>query len=310
MVNTGYIQPAYIKEGDIAGIVAPAGIVHPEDIEPAIDILKAWGLQVAKGKYIYERYHFFAGTDEQRLEDLQAVLDDPSVKIIFFARGGYGSIRLIEKLNFEKFKKSPKWLVGYSDLTLFHIYIAQTLNCESIHGLMPKNFLKGQEDGRSLTTLKSVLFGLPNTFSCEYHPLNRSGEATGILTGGNLSLIYSLQGTRYEIDTRGKILFIEEVNEYYYHFERMMINLKMSGKLEEIAGLVVGGLTEMKNTSPEFGKDACEIIGDMIKDYSYPVMYGFPAGHMFPNLPLIMGRKTKMKVSSLRAEIDQKNKNS
>lgn len=303
MINHFNKQPAYLKKGDAVGIVAPAGIVNSEDIEPAVEILKEWGLNVVKGRNLYQKFNFFAGTDTQRISDFQNMLDNKEIKAIFFARGGYGSIRIIDKLDFKLFKKYPKWLIGYSDITMFHIYLSKILKYESLHAIMPKNFLKGKEDNQSLAYLKELLFGTPDNYQIEYNKLNRQGKASGLLTGGNLSIIYSLQATKYEIETKGKILFIEEVSEYLYHFERMLINLKMSGKLDDIKGLIVGGMTDMKDTTPGFGKDSYEIIADLVKEYDYPVIYGFPAGHMYPNLPLIMGRKIKIEVSENRAVV-------
>lgn len=303
MINSDCIQPPYLKKGDQVGIIAPAGIVKPEDIEPAIKILEEWGLKVNKGKHLYRSFHFFAGTDEQRLNDFQTMINDENIRAVFFARGGYGIIRLIEKLNFRKFKKSPKWLVGYSDITIVHSFLSKILKCESLHGIMPKNFIKGQEDNQSLIQLKNTLFGNMPSYQFANNRLNRSGKAEGFVTGGNLSIIYSLQRTKLQIDTKGKILFIEDVNEYLYHFERMMMNLKMSGQLKNLAGLVVGGLTDMKETTPGFGKTAEEIIADVVKECTYPVMFGFPVGHMFPNLPLIVGRKMKMDVDLKKVEL-------
>ncbi len=289
-------HPPYIRPGDAAGIVAPAGIVGSHEIEPAIHILEEWGLRVVTGKSLYSRSHFFAGDRAQRLEDLQKMLDDPAIAVIFCARGGYGTIHLLDDLDFTVFKKNPKWIVGFSDITLLHTCLSKRLNIESLHAIMPKNFSMALEDKKSLEYLKMALSGKPVSYDIPPVNINKKGIAEGILTGGNLSIIYSLQATPYEIDTSGKILFIEEVNEYLYRLDRMLMNLRMSGKLEDLKGLIVGGMTEMLNTSPDYGKTANEIIAGFTREYQFPVMFDFPAGHMYPNLPLFMGRKVTMEV--------------
>ncbi len=291
------IRPSYLKKGDHVGIVAPAGIVKNTEIEPAIGILKEWGLQPVKGKHLFEMHGFFAGTDYQRLEDFQQMLDNPDIRAIFCARGGYGIIRIIEKLNFSNFLKSPKWIIGYSDITIFHVYLNNYLKCESLHAIMPKNFQKAHDDGLSLPTLKNALFGEKLKYNMEKHALDKPGKATGKLMGGNLSLICSLQGTPLEINTKNKILFIEEIDEYIYHIDRMMMNLKLSGKLNNLKGLIIGGMTKIKHTTPDYGKSAYEVISDIIADGDYPVAFGFQAGHIIPNHTLCMGRNIKMEVS-------------
>ncbi len=292
------IQPPYLEKGDFVGFVAPAGIVKTEEIDPAIEMVKEWGLEVVKGKHLYSQHNFFAGDERQRLEDFQFMLDNPKIKAIFCARGGYGSIKIIENLNFSNFINSPKWVVGYSDITLFHICLNQLVHCESIHGIMPKNFIKGTGDNQSLPSLQKALFGQPLHYEIENKTFNKTGKAEGIVTGGNLSVLYSLQATNYELDSSGKILFIEDVNEYVYHLDRMVMNLKLSGKLSKLNGLIIGGMTNIKNTTPGYGKSANEIIANAVREYNYPVIFDFPAGHMYPNLALYMGRKIKMDVSS------------
>ena len=289
-------KPPYIRKDDTIGIIAPAGIVDPKDIEPAIDILREWGLNVAKGKYLYHKHNFFAGSDKQRLEDFQAMLDDRSIKAIFCARGGYGLIRILNELDFTHFRKNPKWIVGYSDITLIHSFLSKKLKIQSLHAIMPKNFIRALEDNQSLDFLKKALFGEPLSYEIPFQKLSREGNAKGMLTGGNLSILCSLQATPYEIETKNKILFIEDVNEYLYRLDRMMINMKMSNKLSGLKGLIIGGMTDMKNTAPDYGKNAYEIVYEMVKEYNYPVLFGFPAGHMYPNLPLIMGNEVEMNV--------------
>jgi muramoyltetrapeptide carboxypeptidase len=297
------IRPSYLKNGDHVGIMAPAGIVEETDIEPAIKILQEWGLKTIKGKYLFENNGFFAGTDQQRLEDFQIMLDNPDIKAIFCARGGYGSVRIIEKLDFTLFLKRPKWIIGYSDITVFHIYLNNYLKCESLHAIMPKNFLKAYEDGFSLPALKNALFGEKLKYIIEKNELNKPGKASGKLIGGNLSIICNLQGTHFEINTKDKILFIEDIDEYIYHIDRMMMNLKLSGKLKNLKGLIVGGMTKIKHTTPDYGKSVSEVISDIISDYNYPVIFGFPAGHIIPNYALYMGRNVKMEVTDQKTLI-------
>jgi muramoyltetrapeptide carboxypeptidase len=297
------IRPSYLKNGDHVGIMAPAGIVEETDIEPAIKILQEWGLKTIKGKYLFENNGFFAGTDQQRLEDFQIMLDNPDIKAIFCARGGYGSVRIIEKLDFTLFLKRPKWIIGYSDITVFHIYLNNYLKCESLHAIMPKNFLKAYEDGFSLPALKNALFGEKLKYTIEKNELNKPGKASGKLIGGNLSIICNLQGTHFEINTKDKILFIEDIDEYIYHIDRMMMNLKLSGKLKNLKGLIVGGMTKIKHTTPDYGKSVSEVISDIISDYNYPVIFGFPAGHIIPNYALYMGRNVKMEVTDQKTLI-------
>ena len=297
------IRPSYLKNGDHVGVVAPAGIVNEKDVDTALGIFKEWGLKTITGKHLFERSGFFAGTDQQRYEDFQAMLDDPDIKAIFCARGGYGIIRIIEKLDFTRFLKIPKWIIGYSDITIFHILLNGYLKCESLHAIMPKNFQKAHQDRLSLPTLKDALFGEKLRYSAEKHDLNRPGQSAGELIGGNLSIIYSLQGTHLEIDTNDKILFIEDIDEYIYHIDRMMMNLKLSGKLKNLKGLIVGGMTKIKHTTPDYDKTADEVISEIISEYNYPVIFGFQAGHIIPNHTLILGRNVNIKVSDQKTMI-------
>lgn len=287
------IQPSYLKKGDKIGIVACARKISREEMAPAIEILKSWGLEVVLGKNVFNADNQFSGTDAERSDDLQTMLDTASVKAIISARGGYGTMRIIDKINFENFKKSPKWLVGYSDITVLHSHI-HTLGIETIHATMPINFNK---DADALETLRKALFGEKISYEIDSHSLNRKGVAEGELVGGNLSLLYALTGSASDIDTSGKILFIEDLDEYLYHIDRMMMNLKRSGKLSRLAGLVVGGMTDMKDNAIPFGKTAEEIILDAVKEYNYPVCFRFPAGHVDKNFALYLGRTVKLEIS-------------
>jgi muramoyltetrapeptide carboxypeptidase len=286
------ITPSYLKKGDKIGITACARKVSPEELEPAINAFKEWGLKVILGKNLFKAQDQFAGTDEERAEDLQLFLDDPSIKAIVGARGGYGTLRIVDRLNFDAFKKSPKWIVGYSDITVLHSHV-HNLNIESLHAKMLIHFTKENDSSEAL---KRALFGELNNYETSSHSLNRRGSASGELVGGNLSLLYALNGSISDLDTTGKILFIEDLDEYLYHVDRMMLSLKRSGKLSRLAGLIVGGMTDMRDNIIPFGKTAEEIILDAVKEFNYPVCFNFPAGHVERNLPLYLGRTIRLNV--------------
>lgn len=293
MQHSKSIQPPFLKPGDFVGIVAPARKISEEELLPSVKILQSWGLRVKLGKHIYSAYHQFAGKDEVRRLDFQSMLDDAEIKAIFSARGGYGALRIIDDLDFTLLKKQPKWIVGYSDVTVFHSHIHKNTSIETLHATMPINFGK---DAESLALLKSALFGEVLSYKIPAHSLNRTGESSGIIVGGNLSLLYALASTPSEIYTQDKILFLEDLDEYLYHIDRMMMQLKRGGKLVNLKGLIIGSFSEMKDNAIPFGKTAEEIIMDAVKEYNYPVCFGFPAGHADKNFPLFMGRKVKLSV--------------
>lgn len=289
-------QPEFLKKGDKIGIIAPARKVSMEEMLPAIEILNSWGLEVVLGKNLFCEENQFSGSDEQRAEDLQTMLNDSSIKAIISARGGYGTLRIIDKIDFSEFIKQPKWIIGYSDITVLHSHI-HTLGIATIHATMPINFTKNTEATESL---RKGLFGETITYNFQTHPLNKNTEnnTEGEIIGGNLSLIYALATSVSDIDTKGKILFIEDLDEYLYHIDRMMLNLKRSGKLTDLKALVVGGMTDMKDNAIPFGKTAEEIILDAVKEYNYPVYFAFPAGHIDRNLALYFGKKAKLETGS------------
>ncbi|MEO6903721.1 MAG: LD-carboxypeptidase [Bacteroidia bacterium] len=288
------LRPSYLKKNDTIGIFACARKVTLIELQPAIDVFKSWGLQVVLSKNLFDAYHQFSGTDELRTADLQAMLDDVSIKAIISARGGYGTLRIIDQLDFKLFKKHPKWVIGYSDITVLHAHI-YNLGIETIHATMPINFNKNKE---AVISLHAALFGQPLIYKFEGHVLNKFGIAKGELIGGNLSLLYALIGSNSDMDTVGKILFIEDLDEYLYHIDRMMMSLKRAGKLCHLAGLIVGGMTEMKDNQIPFGKTAPEIILDAVKEYNYPVCFDFPAGHIDKNLALYFGRKATLTIEN------------
>jgi muramoyltetrapeptide carboxypeptidase len=291
------IRPPSLNQGDTIGIVAPAGWLSKSEIMPAVEIFRSWGLQVVVGENLFKRYNSFAGTDDQRIADFQKMLDDKTIRAIVCARGGYGSIRIIEHLKFDKFLNHPKWIIGYSDITVLHAYMHQHLGIESIHGVMPHIRRGSKPDLISFGTMRSALFGETCTYTLLPNRLNRQGEASGTLAGGNLSVLFSLSGTYFEPDTKNKILFIEDVGEYLYHIDRMMMNLKIRKRLADLKGLIVGSMNDMKVSPSGFSKPADKIIRDAIAGYNYPVIFGFPAGHGPANLSLILGREVKLNVN-------------
>ncbi len=289
------IKPPFLKSGDTVGIVATARKVSLEEINPAINILQQWGLKPVIGKTIGMMNNQFAGNDSERIQDLQSMLDDSTIKAIICARGGYGTVRIIDHLDFSNFINQPKWICGFSDVTVLHSHVNQNFKIATIHSPMCFNFPKSLE----LNTLKKALFGDELVYRMPAHPLNKKGNVIGELAGGNLSILYSLVGSNSDIDTDGKILFLEDLDEYLYHIERMMMNLKRSGKLNKIKGLIVGGMTDMKDNQVPFGKTAEEIILDTVKDFDFPVCFGFPAGHVDNNSALIMGGIVCMEVNDI-----------
>jgi muramoyltetrapeptide carboxypeptidase len=284
------IKPPYLKKGDIVSIVAPARWMTAEEIAPSVELLESWGLKVKVGARVFTQYNQLAGSDEERASDFNSMLNDQSIKAILCARGGYGTLRIIEKLDFSKFLQSPKWIIGYSDITVLHSFINEVLQIETLHAEMPVTFFKnGREVNLSLQSLKDTLFGQMKEYIIPSHQMNRQGKANAILCGGNLSVLYSLRGTKMDIDTAGKILFIEDLDEYLYHIDRMMMNFKIGGKLENLKALIVGGMNDMHDNTVPFGKDAYEIIMDAVSEYNYPVIFEFPAGHIPDNRAIIMG---------------------
>lgn len=286
------IRPSYLKTGDSVAIIATARKISAEELNPALDVLKSWGLVPVLGKHIYSIENQFAGSDAQRTEDLQWALDDTNIKAIIIVRGGYGTLRIIDNIDFAAFKKHPKWVVGYSDITVLHTHL-QNIGYQSLHATMPINFFKHKGATQSL---KKALFGEPIEYSIAAHPLNRVGEAEGVLIGGNLSLLYAISGSKSDLNYDNCILFIEDLDEYLYHIDRMMLQLKRSNKLAKLKGLIVGGMSDMKDNTVPFGKTAEEIILDAVKEYDYPVCFQFSAGHIDENYALVMGLSITMKV--------------
>ena len=288
-------KPPYLKKGDQIALISTARKISREEVQLAIDVLKGWGLVPVLGKNLFEIENQFAGSITQRVSDLQGALDCTEINAILCARGGYGTVQLIDKIDFSRFIKNPKWIIGYSDVTVLHNHVNENFRIASLHATMPINFSANTED--SLESLRSSLFGKELSYTISSSPLNRGGQCEGVLVGGNLSIIYSLTGTYSQLSTKGKILFIEDLDEYVYHIDRMMMNLQRTGMLDQLAGLIVGGMSDMNDNPVPFGETAQEIIWKYVKDYSYPVCFDFPAGHIDDNSALIFGGKVKLTIN-------------
>jgi muramoyltetrapeptide carboxypeptidase len=298
--------PPGLTKGDTIGIAAPARKISREELLPAIKIIEDQGFKIRLDEAVFNVFHQYSGTDSERIAHFQSLLDDPEIKAILCARGGYGSMRIIDKLNFTKFIQKPKWIIGYSDITVLHAHLNQVLHFESLHATMPVNFATNTVE--ALQSLFDVLNGTPLNYNLEPHFLNHFGSATGQLVGGNLSILYSLAGSPDFPDTKGKILFIEDLDEYLYHIDRMALSLKRMGVFDQLAGLIVGGLTEMKDNAVPFGKTAEEIIAGLVSYFDFPVCFGFPAGHIPDNRALVFGRDYHFEVGdkvSLREKRNQ-----
>ena len=292
--QTTMITPPYLQKGDTVAILATARKHIVKSMQPTIDLLESWGLHVVIGKSIGLEENQLAGNDEQRAADLQEQLDNPNIKAIWCARGGYGTVRVVDLIDFTQFKKSPKWLVGFSDVTVLHNHL-NTMGYKSIHGIMPISLAKASKE--AIESLRLSLFGQPLQYAIDPHPMNRLGKATGEVVGGNLSILYSVLGSPSAIDCTDKILYIEDLDEYLYHIDRMMMNLKRNGCLESLKGIIVGSMTDMKDNDIPWGKNALEIVQDVTKQYNIPVIFNFPAGHIHDNRALILGNNVTIEVT-------------
>jgi muramoyltetrapeptide carboxypeptidase len=299
-----FLQPPFLKKNDKVAIVATAKNFNKKELEAAIRIIASWGLQVVEGESLYKKYHQFAGTDQDRAEDLQSALDDPEIKAIFCARGGYGTTRIIDEISFKKISHHPKWVIGFSDVTVLHAEL-QKNKIQSIHGIMPASFGK-KEYGISIEKLKDTLFGKKVNYEVSPHKFNLKGKGIGKLVGGNLSIICSIIGTESELKTKGTILFIEDVGENLYRIDRMIGQLKRAGILKSLSGLIVGHFNNMEDNEIPFGRSSYEIIAEAVQEYDYPVCYGFPAGHTAHNLPLVLGAETSLTVTKEKVLIKHK----
>jgi len=292
--------PPYLKKGDTVGILATARKVDMAPLEPAIKLLKSWGLNVVIGKTIGLDNNQLAGQDWQRAQDFQQMLDNPSIKAIWTAKGGYGTVRMIDRLNFTKFKQHPKWLVGFSDFTVMHSHVnnfdiatLHSIACISVAGATPE----------AIEGLKKGLFGGKIEYNITAHEYNKTGKAHGELIGGNLSVLYSIIGSPSEADYKGKIIFIEDLDEYLYHVDRMMMNLERNGYFKDVKGIIIGGMTKMRDNDIPWGHDALQIIQDISKEYNIPICFNFPAGHIKDNRALVFGKQITLDVTASGTKI-------
>jgi muramoyltetrapeptide carboxypeptidase len=306
MKHPPLVIPPYLKKGDVIGIVCPSGYMPEEKIQACEKVLSSdWGFKVKKGFTVGNQFHYFSGTDSERLSDLQSMLDDKDVKAILFGRGGYGMSRIIDDIDFKAFRKNPKWIIGFSDITLLHSHIHEQFNIATLHAPMGGAFNNDNGDNDFLQSLRKALTGKKLNYQAAVQPFNRTGKAEGKLIGGNLTLIAHACGTGSDYNTKGKILFLEEIGEYLYNIDRMLYQLKRSGKFEGLAGLVIGGFTNNKDTEIPFGKSVEEIISDIVAEYDFPVCFGFPVSHEKENYALKVGVEYKLNVAKSSVVLKQ-----
>jgi len=290
------ISPPYLRQGDKIGIVSPARKITFEEVFPTMKMFQRWGLEVVLGSHVFGEHHQFSGTDSQRLQDLQQMFDDPSIKAIMASRGGYGMVRIVDRLDLKRFQAHPKWIVGYSDLTVLHAHLQRNTGIQTLHALMPVSLRDTGSPDPSAESLRKALFGEKIFYKKPLTFYDQTGLTEGELTGGNLSILVNLTGTPSDVDTRDKILFLEDVDEYLYHLDRMMMQMKRSGKLARLKRLIVGGLTGMRDNEVPYCAAPQQIVLDAVSAYGYPVCMDFPAGHGERNLALYLGRKARLTV--------------
>lgn len=298
-------QPPYLKAGDTVAIVAPSGILknRNDEVRQAQTLLKSWGLHSVVGKHVFSKANHFAGTDDERCEDLQKALDDPKISAIWCARGGYGTVRILDKLDFSKFKQNPKWLIGYSDITALHNQIHNE-GVESLHAIMCVSLPDDESDiEASISTFKNTIFGKPLNYTLKGSAYNKAGTTSGQLVGGNLTMLHTMLGSKTSINTSGKILFIEEIGEYKYHIDRMLQSLKRAGYFDNCKGVIVGDMTKMRTNTTLWGTSVEQLILDALADYNFPIAFNMPAGHEKDNRALILGRTVQLSVSSEQSTV-------
>ncbi|HUZ57650.1 MAG TPA: LD-carboxypeptidase [Hanamia sp.] len=298
-------RPPYLKPGDTIGLVCPSGYMPAEKFQTCIETLTEWGFKVVVGKTPGHQFLYFSGTDKERLNDLQRMMDNKNINAILCARGGYGMGRIIDKLDFSKFKHHPKWIIGFSDITVLHCHLFSNYNIASLHAPMAAAFNDGEFKNEYIQSLHEAMLGQKADYKTEGNILDQPGKAKGILVGGNLSLLVNVVGTPSDIKTKNKILFIEEVGEYIYGVDRMMYQLKRSGKLDNLKGLIIGRFSDMKDTTIPFGKTVEDAIKDLVKDYDYPVCFRFPVSHDKENYALKIGLTYKLKVEKGSVELKE-----
>ena len=300
------IQPPFIKKGDTIAIVAPSGILknRTQEIKKAKALLNSWGLHVVLGKHLFNQNNHFAGTDYERYEDLQSAMDDKSIKAIWCARGGYGTVRVLDKLNYSSFKKNPKWIIGYSDITALHNQL-HIEGFESVHAMMCSSLQDNFEEiEQTIATFKDALFGEALNYTLKGSDYNKPGTITAPIVGGNLTVLQTMLGSKTSLETSGKILFIEEIGEYLYSIDRMIYALKRSGYFEKCNGLIIGDISKIKENSTPFGQTYEEIILEATKEYNFPILFGFPSGHEDTNKAIFLGREIKMKIGEKKSTVE------
>jgi muramoyltetrapeptide carboxypeptidase len=298
--------PPYLQKGDTIGIVCPAGYMSLEKAQACINTLEDWGYEVKTGNTLGgNSQNYFSGTDKERLADFQEMLDDDSLKAILCARGGYGVGRIIGKIDFSKFRKHPKWIIGFSDITILHTHIYSKYRIASLHAPMASAFNDGGDHNEFVLSLKNALEGIRAKYQCPPHELNRKGQANSQLVGGNLSLLTHLIGSDSDLDTRGKILFLEDTGEYLYQVDRMFYQLKRSGKLKDLAGLIIGGFSELKDTTRPFGETIYGLIHSILKEYDFPVCFNFPVSHEKANYALKIGNEYTLKIGNNKVRLEE-----
>lgn len=297
--------PPALRPGSLIGITCPSGYVARERFVYCSEVLQRWGFRVREGKTIGTGEHYMAGTDEERLQDLQSMLDDPQIDAVLMGRGGYGLSRIIDRLDFTALLRRPKWIWGFSDVTVLHSHLHQVHHVATLHAPMCGAFKADTERSTHILQVLAALAGEDLFYHTPAHRLNRPGEAEGILTGGNLAILAHLSGSRSAIDTDDKILFLEDVGEYKYNLDRMLLNLKRSGRFEKLKGLVLGGFTDTQDTDRPFGMEVADLIFDKVREYDYPVCFDFPAGHQDDNRPLRLGMQHRLVVTGTGAEMVQ-----
>lgn len=295
-----FIENGKLHKGDHVTIISTARKVTPQKMQTSIDLFRSWGLIVDIDPRLYEQEDQMAGSDANRLAMLQDAINNPKIKAIFCARGGYGTVRIIDQVDFSPLKDNPKWIIGFSDVTVLHSHL-HTLGFESLHAIMPISIPSGanRTNNAAVASLYNVLFTGHDKVEFDNHKFNRKGTAEAQVVGGNLSILYSLLGSDSDINTDGKILLIEDLDEYLYHIDRMMMALKRAGKLKNLKGLIVGGMTDMHDNDIPFGRNAEEIVRDAVAEYDYPVCFNAPYGHIGSrNHALPMGKKIRLTVGS------------
>ena len=298
--------PSYLEPGDTIGIVCPAGYMPFEKAQTCINTLQQWGYKVKTGKTLGSTsQNYFSGNDEERLKDFQEMLDDDEVNAVLCGRGGYGVTRIIDKINFKKFRKDPKWIIGFSDITVLHSHIYTNYEIATLHAPMAAAFNDGGAENEYVQSLRRALRGKHASYNCEGHEFNRLGKATGELVGGNLALLAHLVGSESDIKTKNRILFIEDVGEYLYNVDRMMQQLKRAGKLAKLAALIVGRFTDNKDTERPFGQSVYEIIRDIVAEYDYPVCFNFPVSHEKENYALKIGVEYDLKIDKFEVSLEE-----